>query len=154
MSSHVGFNPQEILAGIGTRFLKHLNRWEREVARMYFSTDPIPGEYLFDVPLIRPSMLEYVQKLPPSLRRQWLYLTAWKIDAVCITDDYHVIIEFKNYATERVIGQLTLYDKLYREQYRPDKPVRWLVACRVIKREVLEMLQKLGIEVRVYGQVI
>jgi len=122
----------------------HFTPDEAEVLREFIAQKVLVGDWSFDVRL-KSEKAELAAEYPPEIRSMWEAVTAKRIDAVCETTDAVNIIEVKKYMLHSGIGQLLTYRELYREQYKPTKPiVLWLIA-KYPDPEVLRVCERLGI---------
>ncbi|MCD6094170.1 MAG: hypothetical protein J7J51_05235 [Candidatus Omnitrophica bacterium] len=105
----------------------HNTTEESIVLRRFIEANILKGEWWFDVKL--PSMkAEFVKNLPEPWATMWKNLTAKRIDALCFTGRAWHIIEVKRQMLASGIGQLKLYDFMFKKYYQPEEPVHlWYV---------------------------
>jgi len=107
---------------------KHLSEYEIIVAEQFLKrvvVDWIKVEC--DVPL--KVLQAKTLKLVEPWKSMWEYLTAKKIDMVIHKPDKIMLVEVKQKISASAYGQLKLYEKLYRDQYKPTKPLElWHIA--------------------------
>ncbi len=105
----------------------HMSPMEDLALQMFKSSNIINGLWKYDVHLKTPESV-----LPPgtpaNYKKMWLMLKSKRIDALCISPVSINIIEVKPKITVAGIGQLLLYREMYKEEFKPDKPIQlWLV---------------------------
>ena len=79
--------------------------------------------------------------------RQIQAITRKRIDVVGETPSAIWIIEVKPRAGHAAAGALLNYQRLYRREYRPRKPLRLAVVCERLEWDVSDYYQELGITV-------
>lgn len=105
-----------------------------------------------DVPLktLKPAELNLVE----PYKSMWEYLTAKKIDLVVELEEKIVIAEIKEKISASAFGQLKLYEELYKQQYKPIKPLE-LWHCAMYDDPTVRLwLEKKGVKVFVIHKII
>lgn len=90
----------------------------------------------------RPSL----EKLSEFAEQHRQYLGRYKIDVVAESADFYVVIELKKEATTKALGEIWLYDDLFRAQEKPAKPVKNYVITDVEMPNIRDVLEKEGCE--------
>lgn len=78
--------------------------------------------------------------------RGWAALTRKKIDVVGYTKDFIAVIEVKPRARANALGQVWMYDELYREDYQTNLPVRNIIITDDIDPDTLKVAKTGDIE--------
>lgn len=117
---------------------------EDQVARSFIKEMKWKGDYYFDVHLTS-RKAAFVFNMPAPLRAMWESVTAKRIDMLVISEDLIRIVEFKRYMLSSGIGQLLVYDKMFREEYRPNVPIELWYACWYYDPDVIEVAKGLNI---------
>ena len=106
----------------------HYTEEERRALEEFMKAGILHGVWSFEVRL-KSRISEFAKELPENWRRMWETVTAKRIDAVCEEPDRINIIEVKRRLMSSGIGQLITYEKMYKEQFKPTKPIQlWMVA--------------------------
>jgi len=125
----------------------HYKPEEIELARRFLAKNELKGTWQFSVPLDTPTT-EELQRQFPDIPIGELRLWGKWVDAVCEADDAVWLIEFSERVRDSALGHMLTYDRLYRIQYKPSKPVRLMVVARVDDPAVRHTLESYGIEWR------
>ena len=102
---------------------KHFTLDEKEIAEKFIKKHQQFFNWRFDVRL-KSKKSELVEIEDETLRLMWENLTAKRIDMLFEDARYIYIAEVKRVMLASGIGQLLLYERMYKEQFRPSKPVK------------------------------
>jgi hypothetical protein len=83
----------------------------------------------------------------PAIARDAVLLTQKRIDAVTFGPDEIWIIEVKPEASISALGQLLTYTDLFIASRKPDLPVRSVLICETIDRDMAQIFKKHNITV-------
>ena len=104
---------------VNDRDLLHMRRSERDVFRLFESLQPLgDADYTFDLHLGEGMPPD--PNWPPYLIAMTKALTQRRVDVVARTPDQLWILEIKPRSGASAIGQLVLYQTLYRQEYPQD----------------------------------
>lgn len=70
-----------------------------------------------------------------------------RVDVIGETEKEIIIFEVKERAGMSALGQLMAYEALYREEYRPEKPLRKVVITDRTRSDMGVLLPQFGVEV-------
>lgn len=106
-----------------------------------------PGKYKivyfdWEVGGVRPSL----EELADYAEKNRQYLGRYKIDVVVEAEDHFCVIEVKREATTKALGEIWLYDDLFRAQEQPKKPVRTMVLTDVEMPDIRRILEADDVE--------
>jgi hypothetical protein len=122
----------------------HLGPYESVLWDTYLKSRPIPfTRCAYDVCLKVPYI--YGLSFPESVKKDWEYLTAFKIDCVCDTVDSWILVEIKSFLSPAAIGQLLMYKALFEVEMLPKKRIDLWLVCRKADNILLDSFQKYGI---------
>ncbi len=84
---------------------------------------------------------------PANLKRDWEYLTAFKIDALGIKNNLCTIIELKDTCWQGSISQILFYKHLLSKQ-RPELNIQnCTIACRATREDIVSFAETQGVKV-------
>jgi len=83
---------------------------------------------------------------PDYLKKDWLRLTQKRIDVLAETADSWIIIELRARATSSVLGRLSVYGKLWRDEQPDNKTVRLIAVSDTGDKDVIATATSMGIE--------
>ncbi len=106
----------------------HFKPDELAVAERWVKQTNLDGSITWDVKLSRDPGRSPANA-PASQAELFAFLQQFRIDAVVETDKEVWLVEFKDRVRMSGLGQLITYAALYREQYKPTKPVRMLMVA-------------------------
>jgi hypothetical protein len=109
---------------------------ERSLGEMFKKLEIISGEYLWEVPV-------------GEERYAHPYLGRRRVDLVIRTEDEDWIIEIERILNYEAIGQVTVYEKLWKER-NPYRKVRRGIICFTASKDLLDVAKKENIEVFCY----
>jgi len=100
----------------------HMRIWEETIMDRFHDMHILEGKWSYDVHLQvrKPDIPEYQSE---NERKMWLTNIAKKADAVCETPVEIYVIEVKTFLRPSAVGQALTYKTLYKEQFKPTKPV-------------------------------
>lgn len=114
--------------------------WARFVAKFPGHFDIVYFDW--EVGEARPNLT----KLADYVEQNRQYLGRYKIDVVGQNKEFYAVIELKKEATTKALGEIWLYDDLFRAQEKPDKPVKNYVITDVEMPNIRAVLEKEGCE--------
>jgi len=109
---------------------------ERSLGEMFKRLEIISGEYLWEVPI---GEVKYAHP----------YLGKRRIDLVIRREDEDWVIEIERTLNYEAIGQVTVYEKLWKER-NPYRKVRKGIICLTASKDLLDVAKKENIEIFCY----
>ena len=88
-------------------------------------------------------------KLSPSVEADRQYLGKYKIDVIGETEAHYCIIEVKKEATTKAMGEIWLYEKLFKEAWKPSKPVLLYIVTDTEMPNIRTVCEAEGVQVYV-----
>jgi len=125
-------------------WFRHFRPMELFLAREFVRKAILPGLYYFDVYLPTEETWEWFERMPEQYWRMAIPYVH-RIDAVCYTDEFVYIIEFKVRLKYSAIGQLEGYADWFNRTYRPRKPIKKMVVYALDRPELHETCDRLNI---------
>ncbi len=124
---------------------KHLRDYETEIWERFISQNPIKFELVaYDSTVGNTTFPESLDLL--NYASNFKYLSSYKIDVLGHIAESITIIEIKNIAGAISIGQILLYNKLFREAHPEFKDIKLLCVCESVVPEVESLGLQLNIE--------
>ncbi len=100
----------------------HLSMAESEIInRFIFKYPDAFDKAYYDVEL--GNIRGTTENLLPEWEKNALYLGKYKIDALFENDKFFCVVEVKKSATTKALGEIWLYDALFKKEWEPKKPV-------------------------------
>ncbi len=81
-----------------------------------------------------------------NINNNWDYLASYKIDMLGFTDKFTYICELKHQSKPEAIGQLLVYNHLFKKHSSNYKSIRLLLITFQLKPIIQEVCNKYGIE--------
>ncbi len=123
----------------------HLRQYESAIFEKFIENNPSAfHKVAYDFTLQTKS--NPIAKAPPKIKDNWNYLTSFKIDALCQIGNDLCIVELKTAAQAGSIGQMLLYNKLFRQQERPKNTLFLLLIAEIFTPDVIELANDFGIQ--------
>ena len=123
---------------------RHYKPVELETARRFIEKCMLAGTYYFDVYLASDISSKIAPNLEPNLLPSAVpYM--YRIDALCHRMDAIHIIEFKERLRPSAIGELLVYETMFKEQYKPAKKIELDVVAHYDAPSLNSTLERLDI---------
>ncbi len=87
------------------------------------------------------------EALSPEIQENRVYLGAYKIDVVGERDGVFTIVEVKKSATTKALGEVWLYEELYKKQITPKAPVNSIIVTDEEMPNIREIAEKDGVQI-------
>ena len=128
----------------------HMSKLDRKVWLRFLHGDHPPFLDLnYDV---RVGSAEYATgEQAAQYDRMWEELIRKRIDVVAETKEEVWIVEVKPIANMSALGQVLSYSLLYEEERHPAKPIRRVVICQEIDRDMVKVYQAYDVTAYVVG---
>jgi len=120
----------------------HYKPEEVEVAKTFLALGRLKGNWSFWIPLDTPQSQRLIE-MEAHPNAIWLWQK--QADAICETDKEIWIVEFKEKLRPSGIGQLLVYEDLYKYTYKPTKPIKLLMVARLDDPSIHPTMSRLGI---------
>lgn len=126
----------------------HLSKAEAEIWSRFITAYPDAFKqcwYDVEVGQCRPS----TEELKPEWEQNRAYLGKYKIDVVAENDEFWCVIEVKKEATTKAMGEVWLYDELFRAEWNPKKPVLNYIVTDTEMPNIRAICEKEGVQLYV-----
>lgn len=126
----------------------HLSKAEAEIWNRFIVAYPEAFKqcwYDVEVGQCRPSD----EKLKPEWETNRQYLGKYKIDVVGETDDFFCVIEVKHEATTKALGEVWLYEELFKDEWKPKKPVLTYIVTDTEMPNIRKVAEAEGVQIYV-----
>lgn len=124
----------------------HYTPHEALVLGHFIDRKLLVGDYSFSVKL-RSHMPDIPTDVPESVREDFRHLLAKRIDAVCKRADAIWILEIKRRLFASAIGELMMYSLLYKDEFKPNLPIKLACVAGVDDKATHWAMDQLGINV-------
>jgi len=114
---------------------------EKRIFERFLLGGYLKGEYRYNVKLYVPLPPE-AEKLSEPEREFWREKIAKRIDAICETDTSIYIIEVTPRLSPRSIGEILMYEDLYKKQYLPTKLLQKIIVVEQDDPALHDLLKK------------
>lgn len=112
----------------------------------FWRINPFPLKAVaYDVPV--GGFFPIPQTTPHNLAADWEYLASFKLDMVGFTDNEIIIFEVKHTSKPAAIGQLLVYDHLFRLNYTGRKSVELVLLAFQVKPIIEDVCSNFDIQV-------
>jgi len=101
---------------------RHYKHAELEIAKRFIRQLKITGEWYFDV-YLETEMSKWIREKAEPINIRDIVPWLKRIDGICFAKDGIHIVEFKERLNSTLIGELIVYERMYKEQYQPKEPV-------------------------------
>ena len=109
----------------------------------------------YDVHVGTPPPPEVLAKYPISIQGAILATYLYRIDVVATRKNNEIeIIEVKEFAGTTALGQVLLYDYLYRRDFKPAQRVRRRIVTDRTTKDLIEVAKYYSVEVSVVEEII
>jgi len=126
--------------------LPHYKVKEVETLKQFVKLGALPGDYSFDVRLPY-ELSEREKSLHPTEQRMMMFLKSMRIDAVVETDKEIWILEVAKGLELSYTGKLLGYTDLYKEIFKPTKPLRMGVVAVNDNTMARRALERMGVKI-------
>lgn len=128
--------------------MKHLSKWDREVAEEWMKEFNItPAGLTYDQPV--GEGCECKEEVPFGLASRWADLRRPRIDVVWRTAGVTWVVEFKPRATVHAIGQVIVYGVLFAREWKEEWPVRMMVVAFEADKDTQFLADHFGVSLTV-----
>jgi len=127
---------------------RHYKKSEIDLATRFIRSLKLQGDYYFNVVLLSDAA-EHIARYMEPLSLSDIYPWCYEIDAVVRQPGAHTLIEFKERPIYTGIGQLKLYEDLYKKQYNPGKHILLALVTDRGDPQQQKVAEKQGIRVYV-----
>jgi hypothetical protein len=131
----------------------HLSERERSIWAAFMEQYPGFFEHVwYDVEV--GGMRGGTDGLKPQWAQNAKYLGRYKIDVVGEHKDYIAVVEVKGEATTKALGEIWLYDDLFKQEWDTQKPVRNIIVSDEEMPNIRAACEKEGVELLVVSGIL